>query len=217
MATFVGHSGAKHAASTPLNFPKPVAVLEGNLMVAFVLQAVTGASSAPAGWTTIGSADIEAGANLTLFRKLATASEPASYDFTIAASAQGAIVAYSGVDVGNPINAFAIATTTTVGTTHTDPSITTTKDDCVVVGWFRLNALPTVTPQDSYVTRLDEEAVVGSGVKVVAIDKTVASGVHSPQIVTGTSVTSWRASVALTPPDAVQYISGTKRRLRIFP
>lgn len=213
---FVGNGGAKHAANTPLTLPKPVAVIEENLMVAFVLQAEPDASSAPAGWTQIGNAVVDLGANITLFRKLAEAAEPSSYNFTIVASAQGAIVAYNGMDSDDPIHAFAIANVTTVGTTHTDPSVVTTKDDCLVMGWFRLNALPTVTPQDGYTTRVDEEAVVGSGAKIVVIDKTVSAASHAPQIVTGSSVTSWRATVALTSLSPAPYLRENKRKIVIF-
>lgn len=185
-------------------------------MVAYILQAVTQASGAPAGWSQIHTLTIESAANLTLFRKLAAVGEPSSYDFTIAASAQGAIVAYNGVEVTNPINDFAIASTTTVGTTHTDPAVTTTKDNCVIIGWFRINGLPTVTPQDGYTARVDEEAAVGSGVKIIVIDKTVPAASHSPQIITGSSVTSWRATVALAPEAPAPYLKENKRRIVIF-
>ena len=85
---------------------KPAGVLAGDVLIAVVTTWQT-ISGAPAGWTLLGS-----GTGVGFLRKIAGASEPASYSFSLAGAsgtplvASGIIVAFYGADNSPPLFGF---------------------------------------------------------------------------------------------------------------
>src|SRR2546428_2306645 len=106
-----GKSRAGISGSGTLTVPKPTGVVSGDvLMPAISFRGVVPAT--PSGWTLIRSVSASSGSSsctsptvsLAVYRKVAGASEPASYSWTVANKAEGIIAAYYNVDTSNPIN-----------------------------------------------------------------------------------------------------------------
>ncbi len=118
---------------TELTINKPAGVVEGDLMVAVVIASYGGDSSS-SGWTVI-QGYISSIACVT-FYKIAGADEPDDYTFTWASSYQayGFIMRITGHDTSTPINVSGLATGTSANPTC--PSVTTTKDDCLILRIF---------------------------------------------------------------------------------
>jgi hypothetical protein len=121
---------------TTLTINKPTGTVDGDVMVAF-MQDVPAATTAPAGWTLVGTAN---GAYLyqRLYYKVA-ASEGASYAWSWSGDgyAAGGIVRYSGVDT-TTVEDVAESTNTGASAAPRGLSITTATDGAMVilcVGW----------------------------------------------------------------------------------
>ncbi|HVD62815.1 MAG TPA: Ig-like domain-containing protein, partial [Lapillicoccus sp.] len=139
-----------------------------------------------------------------VFVHIAGGSEPASYTFTLsnAQSAAGGILAYTGVDPANPIDASG-GQANVASTSITAPSITTTGTNRLLVGLFATAALTTETAPAGMTERYDQQVPSTNTYKVTtaADDQLLASAGA-----TGTRVALAAASginigqlVALTP------------------
>lgn len=122
--------GATNNTST-VTINKPTNTAQNDVMVAFIAT-VSGAAmtTVPSGWTLVDSTDNGTNLKVWVYRKIAGASEGASYTWTDDAGGIGPncglISAWRGCDVsGDPIDSFNSATTTTADPVTT-PSITTT-------------------------------------------------------------------------------------------
>lgn len=117
---------ALHGGST-LSIPQPVGTLANDVMVAAITAVPASATiNPPSGWTIIASKTGSKGKLSTYFR-VATASEPNFYTWSISSThtgAVGGITSFSGVSVANPIEASAVQTTAS-SVSHTAPSVTT--------------------------------------------------------------------------------------------
>lgn len=121
---------------------KPTGVVAGDIMFANVLGYLNGSTSivtAPSGWVTIAGTAIER-AFPTLFYKIADASDASvsSYTFTTTSGSNpsnGAIVAFSGVDVSAPFEGTLPTSWRTVTSQSVSslPAITTVNPGAVVV------------------------------------------------------------------------------------
>jgi hypothetical protein len=112
-------------ASVTVN--RPTGVVAGDIMFANVANFInaTQTSASCTGWTVIAGTDMSRG-RATLLYKIAGASEPASYTFTVttgSSAATGAIVAFSGVNTASPFDVTA-PTSWTTNATQTISSIT---------------------------------------------------------------------------------------------
>ena len=105
-------SAQNAAGATTLVVTKPSGVVEGNVMIATVAAKETGAVTAPSGWTAILNLTQATALRQVTYYKVATASEPASYSWSLGTSraASGGIAAYSGVNATVPVDATASAT-----------------------------------------------------------------------------------------------------------
>ncbi|MBL7942272.1 MAG: hypothetical protein JNM00_05880, partial [Flavobacteriales bacterium] len=168
--TFIAGSQAVGNATT-VTIPKPAGVAVNHVMVAAIHTGWCNSGSAvtpPAGWTFIastantgpgcgaGSTQIQ----LSTFYKVATASEPANYTFTGFSSQiyVGGIVAYSGVDVTSPINAFSSNGAQEMCNNIVAPTLTTTTSCSTVLSVFYCsvnNSLTNIIPQVGLTERLD--------------------------------------------------------------
>jgi hypothetical protein len=156
-------SGANNGSATTVVIPAPSGVLSGDVMIASVAARGNPNFTAPAGWTLI-RLDIN-GFTLrqALYWKVATGSEPPSYTWTLSNSqaAAGGIVAYSGVDTTNPIDVHSGAFSPSGATSSAvAPSVTTTVNGAMIVGFFGVARNTGVTPPAGMTERFD---VVANG------------------------------------------------------
>lgn len=115
--------------NTTIVMTKPVGVAEGDVLTAGITSNNT-AHVAPAGWVNFGGIiSTTSGVNwqTQLYYKVAGASEPASYSWTIGdvGPSGGFLNAWRGVDTTTPVVGFAqLETDATLGEPHTGPSTT---------------------------------------------------------------------------------------------
>jgi len=121
---------------------KPAGTAQGDALVAIIShQSGSNRSmTAPAGWTAIAGTDVYEGTNAHIhaWYRVAGASEPASYTFTITGGdgrdTAGGIIAISGANQATPINASAGQSNgSTSSTSVPAPSITTTMPDTLLI------------------------------------------------------------------------------------
>ena len=102
---FRGASSAGIRSGTTLSLARPSAVQAGDVLVASIDVLGSASLTAPAGWTTLRS-DTTSGSELTkrTYWHVVGAVDPATYVWTLSAAqpAAGVLVAYSGVDTGDP-------------------------------------------------------------------------------------------------------------------
>ncbi len=132
--TYVANRTAA-ANSNAVTITKPVGVATNDLLITTLGQRGQSATpflrvtpaGAPAGWTRI--TGVSSGANLGIdaYWKLATATEPASYTWTLNRSDRtvGSIVVFRGVDTTIPAVVQGTQHNVTASTTYTAPSINT--------------------------------------------------------------------------------------------
>jgi MSHA biogenesis protein MshQ len=128
------------ASGLTINVPAGTAA--GHVMVASVAARPNGILiHPPAGWTLVRE-DIQTtggagnSSRMATYYRVAGATEPASYTWTFSGAstgAAGAIITFSGVDTGNPIDDQDGALTPSSGS-HAAPSIDTTEADTMLVG-----------------------------------------------------------------------------------
>lgn len=109
----IGLRGFSSATATTnsITIAKPTGVTSGDILIVSLSQTGTGALSnaSAVGWTLIAGANLQGNTDRwgTVLYKIAGATEPASYTFTLDNQSDrtvGAIVAYSGVDISNPFD-----------------------------------------------------------------------------------------------------------------
>jgi len=154
---FRAASSANNTTATSLVIPAPGGIASGDVLLAVVTARGGPTITAPAGWTLVRSDISGSTVRQLVFVKTAGGAEPASYTFTLssAQSAAGGIVAYSGVDGSNPIDA-AGGQANASSTSISAPSITTTGTDRMLVGFFGTAALTTVSPPGGMTERFDQ-------------------------------------------------------------
>src|SRR3989454_289742 len=118
-----GKSRVGISGSGTLTVPKPTGAVSGDLLIASI-SGRAAAPATPSGWTLVwcqystsgsgsGGSACPSGTptvSLAIYRKLAGASEPASYSWTVANKAEGVIAAYYNVDTSNPLDVTAQCT-----------------------------------------------------------------------------------------------------------
>jgi hypothetical protein len=116
-----------HATYTLLTINLPSSVVSGDLLLANIdVNGGTPANvTAPSGWTQILRTDNDTNMSMISYWKIAGASEPANYTWTVDTQtrAEGGITQYSGIDPSNPIYNYAgnsgfgkVATTSPIST-----------------------------------------------------------------------------------------------------
>ncbi len=150
-------------ASAALAVNKPAGTAAGDVLVATIAH--QGGSirtlTAPAGWTAVPNADATDGSNVRTraFSRVAGAAEPASYTFTLTGGSgmalSGGILAITGADTTNPINAAAAQATATNVTNLVAPSVTTTVAKTLLVYAGGVNSPLTYTAPSGMSERWD--------------------------------------------------------------
>jgi hypothetical protein len=124
-------------ASGNLTINKPTGTVQDDVMIGTIgVRPETVTITPPAGWTLVRRINnANANANsLAVYYKVAGASEPASYTWTISANTgvAGGIQTFSGVDTTNPIDV-ENGQNTPNGLDHATPSVDTTVDNAMLV------------------------------------------------------------------------------------
>jgi hypothetical protein len=192
-------SAANAGGSSSETINKPGGVASGDVLVATITAAGTGAITPPSGWTVI--KDTTTTLRQTSYYRVAGSSEPSNWTWSLGSSrlASGGIAAYSGVNTNVPVDASA----TNSGTSGNAgvPSVTTHfAGDLVVaaVGYTGTWAFNSVTPGASTTERYD---VANAGTESEGADFIQATAGATPTK-TATPATSgaWIAeAIALDP------------------
>ena len=181
---FRAASSGSNDATTSIVFAKPTGVASGDVLLAVISVRGNPTILPPSGWTEV-RLDINGNTiRQGVYVHVAGGSEPASYtfDFSKAHSAAGGIVAFSGVDGSNPVDAHD-GQINASSTSITAPSITTTGPDRMLVGFFGIPSLTSMTPPGGMTERIDVAAPSTNTYKVTA---GVASGLVAAAGATGT-------------------------------
>jgi hypothetical protein len=137
---------AANPVDTKLVIPRPTGVQAGDVMVAAVDVKVNPTVTAPSGWTLVVST--VNGSNMTqrVYTKVATAGEPASYQwsFNESRAATGGILAYSGVSTSAPVQVFSAQIGSSASIVA--PSVTTASSGALVLGVFGIANGAAISP-----------------------------------------------------------------------
>ena len=156
-------ASANQGVST-LSIPKPAGTQEGDLLLGVVSHqgGSTRDMTPPTGWTAVPNADIYEGGNARIHAwwKVAGASEPSSYGFTVTGgtswSSAGGVMAITGANLMSPIEtAGGLSTGSTTTTKLTAPALTTTKPNTLLVYGGAVNQPATFTPPQFYSEQWD--------------------------------------------------------------
>ncbi len=192
----VDTAGGYFASGATLDLPVPGGTAEGDFLIAQVAYNAAGTIDAPEGWNTIDVATHESKPIMQgLYWRSATSNEPAHYSFTLTSgkgdTVAGAIAAYSGIDLDDPIDAFGSATT--ANTSVVAPSISTTQADATLISFFTVRDNGSITSPSGTTERWDFYSAGGVG----AIGETIAAAadeIASEIGSTGTRAASAQAS-----------------------
>jgi hypothetical protein len=187
-------SSASNATSTSVIIPAPAGIVAGDAMVAAIAARGGPTITPPVGWTLVRQDINGSTMRQAVFVRIAGASEPTSYSFTLsnAQSAAGGIVAYSGVDPTSPIDVHG-GVVNASSTSITAPSITTTGADRMLVGLFGIPQLTTVAPPAAMSERYDQTVPSTNTYKVTtagADESFVAAGATGPRVATMAKATA---------------------------
>ncbi len=158
IAGATGYTGAAHilalrpasgGGSNTLTIAKPAGVAQNDVLIASIsVGPSTVTITPPAGWALVRRMDQAGGTSnsLAVYKLLAGASEPASYDWTFSAGhtgAAGGIQAFSGAD---PVIAIAEENgQNTSGTAHATPSVNATYSNTMIITSYGVGATSTWT------------------------------------------------------------------------
>ena len=167
---------------TTLTINKPSGVSQNDVLVASIAGSV--APITPSGWTLLDARTN--GAVLYTYRRVAGASEAATYSWTLSSTgyAVGGITAYYNVDTTAPVEAHNSAATSS-GTSHATPSLTTTQSDEILVASFATPANDTWTPPAGMTERVD--AVTSTTFVALEVSDTASSAYGTVGPFTATS------------------------------
>jgi len=146
-------------ASGDLTINKPTGTVQDDVMIASIgVRPETATINAPTGWALVKRIDnTNTTANsLAVYYKVAGASEPASYTWTIPShtGAAGGIQSFSGGNTTNPIDV-EDGQTTAYGLSHATPSVVTTVTDTMLVTSHTFSSPTTWTPPAHMTERFD--------------------------------------------------------------
>lgn len=163
--TFRSASSAANVPSTSLTIPAPTGVASDDVLVALIDVRGNPTLTAPAGWTLV-RLDISGFVmRQAVYVRVAGPAPPDSFTWTLssAQSAAGGILAYAGVDTSTPVLAHSGAISTTNNTASVvAPSITTTADGAMILGFFGVANNTTVTPPGGMTERFDVVSNAGT-------------------------------------------------------
>jgi hypothetical protein len=139
------------STSASVTVSKPTGIVSGDIMIANIGNYInaTQTSATSSGWTVIAGTNLDRG-RATLLYKIAGASEPSSYTFTVTASssaATAAIIAFSGVDNTTPFDVTAPSSWYTASSTSLSsiPSLTSVSSGSAILLFGNCTRITTTT------------------------------------------------------------------------
>lgn len=217
------------AAPTSLTVTKPAGVVDGDVMVAFVvISADQTITAAPAGWTLLDSKNTGTATGdcrHACYYKAASG-EGASYQWTFAAGADcaAAILAYSGASITAPINVSGSKLMSGSTVTHVAPSVIPASGNTVTLTAFGVN--PVFNGDTTFTTpaglTAEAEADPGAGTTNRAVLKvfdlsTPASSATGDQTTTINNSAKGVAFTVTIAPLAAADITVTVQPYRVVP
>jgi hypothetical protein len=191
------------SGATTLVINRPSSTSAGHLLLAGI--SVAGGSNVtitpPSGWTLVRRTNNSTSVGVATYRKIATSSEPSSYTWSLSPSsrASGGITRLTGVDASTPVNVSAGATGS--GTSVAAPSVTTTVENTLLVGFFGSNTNATFTAPDAMTERLDVANASSSGPAVEAASGAwTAIGATGTRTATASKTGAWAAQLVAVRP-----------------
>jgi hypothetical protein len=125
---------------------RPSGVVVGDVVLLVIAARGNPLFTPPVGFSFIRQDIVANNVRQSVWWKIAGGSEPASYEVVLnqAKDAAGAVLAYRGVDVADPIAAHSGVTGSS--TTILAPGVTTGVDDSMLVGLFAASSLGPISP-----------------------------------------------------------------------
>lgn len=183
-----------------LTIPAPASAENDLLLCRIMSDTGTPTFTPPAGWTQVFQRVNTC--SLTVFRKIATASEPASYTFASATNEtyNGAITSYRDVDTTTPINVFNHVAQASAAKFQFQ-SVTTTRDNCLLDFIFASSAVGVPStiegPVQSLVAADGSAESIGIGWGFKGPQGATPANVTCSTIASGAGV---KAVIAINPP-----------------
>ena len=210
VATTVGYL----ASGATLEVPVPTEVVEGDFLIAQIGYSATGAITPPAGWTVIDVATHPTQSIMQgLYWRAATAGEPSHYGFELSSNQSdtvaGAIAAYSGIDLTDPIEAFGSQSNGT-SPDVVAPSITTSTADTTVISFFAVRDDGTITPPAGMTEQWDVNSAAGVGV----VAETLLAA--ADEVVTSTGDTGTRTATAEASDGSIGHLVALRPAQEVF-
>jgi hypothetical protein len=129
--------------------PKPADIVSGDVLIASIALNGATVASAPLGWDQIAAVTTLSNPKLYSYYRVASgATEPATYTWTLSASAAGSggIARYSGVNNANPLDAPASTASSSANVSSLAiPAVTTANPGAMIIGAAALNSSSTTT------------------------------------------------------------------------
>ena len=164
-ASYGGMLALRPAAAGGLIIPTPAGTLAGEVMIASIAVRPSGtAITAPAGWTLVRQTVQNNGDSnvLATYSRVAVVGEPADHTWSFAPSAisgaAGGILSFSGVDLGNPVDAEG-GNTTPSGFVHAANGITSTVANTMLVSAHEFASSTTFTPPAGMTEAVDRASL----------------------------------------------------------
>jgi len=179
-------------STTSVTVNTPSGVQAGHLLVAHIAWESNSnlISSVPADWTQIFNATAGTRAiRHALYYKVATASEPTSYTWSLSSAVEaiGFIIAFSGVDTASPIGNYSNSTSTSSSTSHTAPAINIQAAGNWAIHCAATAYGTTYTPPSGYTERYDTRTGTGSANIAATLSTKEYTAVGSTGNITATS------------------------------
>jgi len=211
--TYRSTSSATSTPVTTIAISKPAGVTTDDVLLAGISVRGNPTITPPTGWTLVRSDASTTVLLQSVYVKVATGSEPASYSWTFSvpiASAVGGIAAHSGVDTTTPVDTSggqANASSTSV----TAPSVTTTVADALLVGVFGTANDATFTPATGMTERYDVDADGTNQIGGEGADQSqAAAGASGTRVATASvSAVNIGQLIALKPSGTIAFRAAT--------
>jgi Family of unknown function (DUF6701) len=196
----VGRLIALNPAGNSLTIAVPAGTSNNDVMIAAIaVRPSTITIGAPSGWTFLLRTDQAAGNSnsQSIYYRVATASEPASYTWTFSGGthtgAVGGILSYSGVDTTSPIDVSG-GNTTASSTSHTANSVTTTVANAMLISTHSYSSAQNWTPPAGMTERVDVFSTVAPSGGGIAMEM-------NDELLTAVGATGSRTAVAAASAD----------------
>jgi hypothetical protein len=182
---FRAASSATTRGATSLSVPRPTGTQSGDVLVASLDVAGAPQITAPAGWTLVRTDTAPSSFVQATYWHLAGASDPASFTWAFSSSqlAVGSMLAYSGVDPANPVDASngqANASSTSI----VAPSVDASAAGSMLVMLAGVASNGSVTPPTGMTERVEASAGRSDKVTGEASDASVGAGSTGPRTAT---------------------------------